>query len=47
MLPCFLAKKIKGKKLLVNYSQYNVVVSNEYLRIVQQKAMEKESNRPN
>jgi hypothetical protein len=36
------AKRTNGREPLINYSQSHVVTSNEYLRIMQQQAMDKE-----
>jgi hypothetical protein len=37
-----LPTRTNGRKQLVNYSQNHVVTSEEYLRIMQQKAMDRE-----
>jgi hypothetical protein len=37
-----LTKRTNGREPLVDYSQSHVITSNEYLRIMQQKAMDKE-----
>jgi hypothetical protein len=41
-LPCLPAIRTNGKKSLVDYSQNHVVTSEEYLTIMQLKAMDKE-----
>jgi hypothetical protein len=42
IIATFTARRISGKEPLVNYSQSHVVTSKKYLRIMQQKAMDRE-----
>jgi uncharacterized protein YdbL (DUF1318 family) len=41
-LPHLLTRRTNGKEPLVDYFQSHVVTSKEYLRIMQQKAMDRE-----
>jgi len=41
-LPHLPARRTNGRKTLVNYSQRHVVTLEKYLRIMQQKAMDRE-----
>jgi len=44
-LPHLLARKTRGKKSLVDYSQSYVVTSSEYFKILQQKALKREASK--
>jgi hypothetical protein len=44
-LPHLLAIHTKGKEPLIDYSQYHIVTSNQYLNIMRKKAMDKATTR--